>query len=143
MALLEFAPQAVSESAGIILLQSEDWQYRFEIYPWPAGGPLLRLACAEGAERETVISGECSAAVTQPPERQLVLAACCEEMRLSFFYGKDQYSLIRFADGLDARILSTEYTGGFVGTLAGVFASGNGKDTGNYADVFWAEYKEL
>ena len=67
----------------------------------------------------------------------------CEEMKLAFFYGKDQYSLIRFADGIDARILSTEYAGGFTGTLAGVFASGNGKNTENFADVFWAEYRGL
>lgn len=142
MAATEFTPQADSEAAGIILLQSEDWQYRFEIYPGPCG-PALRLAYAAGEGQETVISGECSAEVMQSPEKRLILAACCDEMRLSFFYGKDQYSLIPFANGLDGRILSTEYAGGFVGTLAGVFASGNGFDTDNYADVLWAEYKEL
>jgi beta-xylosidase len=78
------------------------------------------------------------------PEAKIVLAARCEEMALSFFYGKDQYSLICFEDHIDAKILSTEYSGGFVGTLAGVYAgSGNGKNSENYADVFWAEYKEL
>ena len=140
-ASMEFSPKTEGETAGIILLQSEDWQYRFELFLSPAGTPSLRLVRAAGKEDEVIreqltVSGKLFAG----SGTSFVLAARCEEMEISFFYGKDQYSLERFADRLDARILSTEYAGGFVGTLAGVFASGNGKDTDNYADVFWAEY---
>jgi alpha-N-arabinofuranosidase len=139
---VEFTPKTRGESAGIILLQSEDWQYRFELFLADSGRPSLRLVRAAGKEDEIIASVECSE--IECPEcaarTRLVLAARCDEMELSFFYGKDQYSLKHYAGPVDGRILSSEYAGGFVGTLAGVFASGNGKDTGNYADVFWAEY---
>jgi alpha-N-arabinofuranosidase len=145
MAALEFNPQQTCESAGIILLQSEDFQYRLELYAGSAATEAelsLRLIRATGKADEIVVSGNWSEAA-QSPSGPLILAARCEEMKLSFFYGKDQYSLECFANGLDARILSTEYAGGFTGLVAGVFASGNGTNTGNYADVLWAEYQGL
>jgi len=135
-AALEFTPKAPGESAGIILLQNEDWQYRFELFLAGSGDTALRLIRAAGsADEEIVASGK-----AEKVPRTVVLAARCEDMTLAFFYGKDQYNLKPFAGGVDGHILSAEFSGSFVGTLAGVFASGNGSDTGNYADVFWAEY---
>jgi alpha-N-arabinofuranosidase len=136
-AAIKFTPKA-DETAGIILLQSEDYQFRFEIFNNSYGRPSLRLIRAAGKIDEVIAEGECLM-----PETHIVLAARCDEMAVSFFYGMNQYAMICFEDHLDAKILSTEYSGGFVGTVAGVYASGNGKDIDNYADVFWAEYKEL
>jgi len=133
----EFTPKTENESSGIILLQSEDYQYRFEICVI-SGKLSLRLVRAAGKSDEIIAQEECDKNLTK-----MVLAARCEEMALSFFYGKDQYSLACFSDHLDARILSTEIAGGFVGAMAGVFASGNGKSTDNHSDVIWAEYKGL
>jgi len=135
---LEFTPKTASESAGIVLLQSEDYQFRYEICIGLSGKPSLRLMRAEGKNDEKLAEAECP--VT---EKNMVLAVRCEEMALSFFCGKDQYSLACFSDHHDAKILSTEFSGGFTGLVAGVFASGNGKDTEHYADVLWAEYKEI
>jgi hypothetical protein len=47
----------------------------------------------------------------------------------------------KLACGVDGSILSTEYSAGFEGTVAGVFASGSGQDSPDYADVAWAEYR--
>lgn len=139
-ALMEFTPNTAGETAGIILLQSEDFNYRLEIYCSASGDLALRLLKAAGKDKEDeIIKTEKISA----REKSIVLAARCEEMKISFYYGKDQYSLTCFADDLDSRVLSTEYAGGFVGSLAGVFATGNGKDTDNYADILWAEYKGL
>jgi len=137
-AAIAFTPKAAGESAGIILLQSEDWQYRFELFLGEGGRPALRLIRAAGSQEEEIITADEAAALPQT----VILAARCEDMALSFFYGIEQNNLKFFAGGVDGRILSTEYSGGFVGTLAGVFATGNGTDTGNYADVFWAEYRQ-
>jgi len=136
-ASMEFAPNTETETAGIILLQNENFQFRLEVFR-ASNGVSLRLVRADGKEEKIIVQTN-----TDSSQKQIVLAAVCEEMALSFFYGKDQYSLVCIADQEDARILSTEYAGGFVGTLAGLFASGNGKNTDNYADFFWAEYKEL
>jgi alpha-N-arabinofuranosidase len=137
-ASMHFLPRTSSDSAGIVLLQNEDYQYRFEIYNNTFNKPSLRLIRAMGKNDEVLTEGEC-----MMPETNIILAARCEEMAISFFYGKDQYSLTCFADHIDANILSTEFSGGFVGTLAGIYATGNGKDCVNHADVLWAEYKEL
>ncbi|MDR1869037.1 MAG: glycoside hydrolase family 43 protein [Treponema sp.] len=137
-AAMEFSPKSECETAGIILIQSEDWQYRFELHLTMTGKISLKLIKAAGKEDEIIADRECP--ITG---KSLILAAKCEDMKLSFFYGEDQYSLKLFAAGEDARILSTEFAGGFVGAVAGVFASGNGKNTDNYADVFWAEYRGL
>jgi alpha-N-arabinofuranosidase len=134
---MEFSPKTESETAGIILLQSEDFQYRLEI-SGNSDNVLLRLVRAAGKEDESIAEKNITTM-----GKQIVLAAICEEMSIAFFYGKDQYSLVCLADNMDARILSTEFAGGFTGTLAGLFASGNGKDTDNYCDFFWAELKEL
>jgi alpha-N-arabinofuranosidase len=138
-AAIEFAPQTAGETAGIILLQSEDWQYRFELFLADSGHPALRLIRAAGSDKEEAViaAGECPIAAGHT----VVLAARCEQTALSFSYGTSPRSLRPFAEGVDGRILSTEYSGGFVGTLAGVFASGNGSDAGNYADALWAEYQ--
>jgi len=136
--LMEFTPKKESESAGLILLQSEDYQYRLEKYLSPNGIFMIRLIKAAGKEDEIIASARCP-----KDETQLTLAAINKDMKLSFLYGKDGNSLICLKDNMDARILSTEYAGGFVGTLAGVFATGGGENTGNYADVIFADYRGL
>ena len=140
-AAMELSLKNENETAGIILLQSEDWHYRLEILS-KGDSFHLRLVrvCGKEKENEEIVKSE---KISKESTENLILGAKCEEMKLSFFYGKDQYSPEMFADNIDARILSTEYAGGFVGSLAGVFASGNGKDSDGFADVFWAEYREL
>jgi len=136
--LIEFTPKKENEAAGLIILQSEDYQYRLEKYLSPNGNCMLRLIKAAGKEDELIAFVECP-----KDAAPLVLAAVNKDMKLSFFYGKDKDSLKCLKDNMDARILSTEYAGGFVGSLAGIFAAGNGENTGNYADILFADYKGL
>jgi len=135
MAAMEFLPKAANESAGIVIFQNENWHYRFEI-----SLNTLKIIRAAGKEDEVIFTGP----ITNN-ESQIVLAVGCADMKLAFFTGKDQHSLKPFYknDSVTAHILSTEHAGGFVGTLAGVFATSNWKESSNYADVLWAEYKEI
>jgi alpha-N-arabinofuranosidase len=137
---IEFIPKTSEESAGLILLQSEDYQYRLELFLSSSNSQNLRLIkrCGKDIDEEIVNITE----LRSPPKR-LILKANCLDMKISFFYEIDNHNMIKIADNQDARILSTEYAGGFVGSLAGVFASGNGSDTENYADCIWAEYREM
>jgi alpha-N-arabinofuranosidase len=134
----EFTPKTENEAAGLIILQSEDYHYRFEKYLSSNGNFMLCLVKAAGKEDEIMAEAECP-----KDETALMLSASCEHMKLSFYYGKDKNSLKCLINNMDARILSTEYAGGFVGTLAGVFASGNGNNTDNYADIIFADYRGL
>jgi len=138
---IEFIPKNEKECAGLVLLQSEDFHYRLEIFLSPQNNcRSLRLIKAAG---ENVNEEIVNVTELHSPKKLIILKANCINMKLSFFYETDNKNMIKLSDGQDARILSTEYAGGFVGSLAGVFASGNGTDTENYADVLWAEYKEL
>ena len=136
--LMEFTPKKENESAGLILLQSENYQYRLEKYLSPNGNSMIRLIKAAGKDDEIIASEE-----YPKDEMPFTLAAINKDMKLSFYYGKDKSSLVCLKDNMDTRILSTEYAGGFVGTLAGVFATGGGENTGNYADVIFADYRGL
>jgi len=137
---LEFVPKNANECAGIILLQNEDYQYRLEIFLYSKDIQSLRLIKAAGKNTDEEIINTVELHSVQ---KAIILKANCIDMELSFFYETDNKNMTKISDGHDARILSTEYAGGFVGSLAGVFASGNGTDTENYADILWAEYKEL
>jgi alpha-N-arabinofuranosidase len=140
-ASIEFAPKAKNETAGLILLQNENFHYRLELFD-SEKGLSIRLISAAGKPDEILAQTQSLEEISSKGN-SLVLAARCENMKISFYYGLDQYSLVCLADNIDARILSTEYAGGFVGSLAGVFASGNGEDTGNFADCHWGEYLGL
>jgi alpha-N-arabinofuranosidase len=45
------------------------------------------------------------------------------------------------ADHIDARILSTDIAGGFVGTTVGLYVTSNGTESKNYADFDFFYYK--
>jgi alpha-N-arabinofuranosidase len=47
------------------------------------------------------------------------------------------------AEGVDGRILSTPFAGGFVGAYIGMYASSNGQPGANAADFDWFEYVGL
>jgi alpha-N-arabinofuranosidase len=154
-ASLEFFPKEDNECAGLVLIQSEDYQYRFEICKTAAcpGGDLsLRIVRAAGKDDEVLIVVPCPefanfqndiSKINPGGEKTLILAVKSEGLVVSFYYGKDQYSLQEIPLAVDGSILSTEYSGGFVGVLVGIFAAANGKASANYADVKWAEYRSL
>lgn len=56
---------------------------------------------------------------------------------------KDKEQWILFVHGIKLEELSAELAGGFVGCTIGMYASGNGKETGGYADFKWFTYQGL
>jgi len=150
---IEFAPSGAA-SAGIALLQSEAFQYRFEVCAIE-GVPTLRVVRAAGAADEVVASRAVSSFVSAPvpgASVKLTLAVLADEQDLAFYAGADWESLVVVAEGVDGSILSTERAGGFVGTVLGLFASGNGVASGHavvangtpapaHADFDWFAYE--
>ncbi len=135
---MEFKPENEYEEAGIVLLQSENFQYRFAV--GRAGTDIvIRVIMASGAGRSDTVIAEnrFDAALSG-----FVLAVHADKQRLSFFSGKNMYHLHPVCSGVDARILSTDRAGGFVGTILGVYASGKAavENCTGYADFSWVEY---
>ena len=64
-----------------------------------------------------------------------------QDLRFSFSYDGKSYHIVKA--GVDARILSTDVAGGFVGNTMGLYCSSNGKESTNHADYDWLYYKNM
>lgn len=129
---LEFTPQTKGDTAGLVLLQSNDWQYRIEL-ALGNDGQEIRVVMAAGGP-DTVM------AKTPFSGGSVTLKAEAYNQNLTFSWGKTEENLEVIADGLDGRVLSTDRAGGFVGTVIGMFAS-SPLDGAKHADFRWFEYK--
>jgi beta-xylosidase len=58
----------------------------------------------------------------------------------SFYYSLDSEKWIPVMESIDGKYLSTTMAGGFVGTILGMYASSQGKESNNYAEFDWFEY---
>jgi xylan 1,4-beta-xylosidase len=66
------------------------------------------------------------------------LAISADEQSYSFYAGTDESAMVEVYKNLNGSFLGSETAGGYVGAYVGMFASGNGADSGNEAafDVF-------
>jgi len=126
------------QSAGIILLQNDFQSLRME------------LVCEGGKRKIRVVKGYrnlvpvltftlhdkpyvkeiCGEYVYENKECTMEITA--DEQDISFYIAA-QEGKIPIAEHLDGGFLGSETAGGFVGTYIGMFASGNGRDSDNYA----------
>jgi len=127
---LEFAPQRPQDAAGIALVQNDTHQFRLEAGCSLSGETEVRLVGAQGGADEVLAVGPWDGAT-------LVLAVSADDHRLTFWAGPSSSELAPVIRNVEGRRLSTEQAGGFVGTLAGVFATGS--DQENWAAFHWFE----
>ncbi|MCM8710041.1 glycoside hydrolase family 43 protein [Clostridium sp. SYSU_GA19001] len=144
---MEFNPQKDYETAGLVLIQNNNFQYRFE-YSIVDGQKVIRLIkCIS----KTDINFALKTFNSENIERKLAQAAFDSEViylkvsadgqDYNFYYGDSLENMKLLIGNVDGRILSPDMAGGFVGTYIGMFASSNGKFSSNYADFDWFEYK--
>ncbi|MDR3597271.1 glycoside hydrolase family 43 protein [Clostridium sp.] len=131
--MMEFKPNHENESAGIAIVQSNEYHMRYE-YTKKNGKEVLQVVeCMEG--KDILISE------IEIDASRLYLKIVSKGQRLDFYYGTDgnDYKLLK----KDVHVinLSTEVAGGFVGCTIGMYGSSNGEMTNNYADFHWFEYK--
>jgi alpha-N-arabinofuranosidase len=133
-AKMEFTPADTNEIAGLISFQNEEFFYLLGkkivndtnvvgVFSYDKNTNLIKALATEaatGAEQRLKIEikgGLCSFYVKE---------------------GKNDWKLI--LENADNSILSTEKAGGFVGTILGMYASSNGKQSANTAKFDWFEY---
>jgi len=133
--LLEFQPEKSGEVAGLVLLQSNDYQFRMECV-YDDHSSMIRLVKRE-AGNDHVISQH------KIDGFKLYMKVEAEGQDYSFYYGKTMDDFRLLASHVDGRILSTDIAGGFVGAYIGMYASSNGRQSQNSADFDWFEYKGL
>lgn len=143
---MHFEP-ADQESAGLALVQQMNNQYHLEL-ACVEGQTMLQLTLyQEEFVSKPYLPGFRSStrsrvAAQVPYEGSgIVLKITGNDRKYRFWYGTDEEHLILLAEG-DAADISTEQIGAMTGTMAGMYATGNGKRIDNKASFEWFELKE-
>lgn len=133
---MEFSPENANESAGLVILQNEEFHYRFVYTLNDDGDRVVRLF-----QR---ISGDEALMAEQAVEADvLYLKIGAEGQDYGFYYAVEPDQWQPLAEQVDGRILSTPVAGGFVGAMVGPYASSNGQVSDNHADFDWFDYRGL
>jgi alpha-N-arabinofuranosidase len=139
-AMMEFDPLNDNEEAGIAIIQNQDYNYRL-VKMKRGEDKLIRLIkCCDGKE-EVLAEAIDSNQDSRKRQIQLRIRADLQDLTFSYSYDNQSYHILK--SGVDARILSTDVAGGFVGNTMGLYCSSNGLDSSNYADFDWIKYKNI
>ncbi|MBI5563339.1 MAG: glycoside hydrolase family 43 protein, partial [Chloroflexi bacterium] len=131
---MEFTPQAANECAGLVLIQNNDFHFRFAVTRTDQA--VIRLIKrAAGVEEilaeQPFVAGRC------------YLKVEAHEQAYNFYVADSIDRWQPVAKGVDGRILSTPVAGGFVGAVIALYASSNGQVSDSVADFDWFEYVGL
>lgn len=128
---MEFTPRNDHECAGLVLLQNNNFHYRFVVTQETSS--VVRLIKRAHATEETLAEQP-----AQAGRVYLKVEARGQDYNFYIAHEPDQWRPV--AEKVDGRILSTPVAGGFVGTCIGMYASSNGQPSTNRADFDWFEY---
>lgn len=134
-AAIDFEPKNESESAGIVLLQNNDYHFRVEKL-LSGGKPVIRLTRREKGI-ETIL------AENPLSSKTFYIIVGAKGQDYGFSYSTDDKNWTILKEKEDGRILSRTLAGGFIGAYIGMYASSNGVPSSNVADFDWFEYKGL
>lgn len=128
--LVSFTPNDEQEQAGIAIYQSQSYNYQMLIGKYDQK-TKISLVRTYDDKMETIAEAHLDDLY---PDIYLRIRERGQD--LTFTYSTDNITYHTLADHIDARMLSTDVAGGFVGNTIGVYATSNGKtsDTAAYFD---------
>jgi alpha-N-arabinofuranosidase len=129
-ASMEFTPQSVNECAGLVLIQNNNFHFRFVVTF--ENEPVIHLVKRSHGQEELLAAQPITAG-------HCVLKITAHEQNYNFYYSTNGL-WHTLAENIDGRILSTPVAGGFVGAYIAMYASSNGQPSTNHADFEWFEY---
>lgn len=132
---LLFTPKSENEEAGLVIFQSQSFNYQLLVSKNKASNSVIRLLKVERDETTELNKIELDSFYENVT---LKMVQNCQD--LSFFY-KVNDAYVPVAINLDARMLSTDVAGGFIGNTIGIYATSNGKDTDTTAAFDYLEVK--
>lgn len=133
---LNFVAKAENEKAGMMIFQNETHFY-YICKSVSKGKAVVQLFKAERASNSMILVKQEALAKANDP---LFLKITAEKDKYSFWFAtqKDRWNLLQ--GGLDGKYLSTRDAGGFVGSLFAMYATSDGKASGNTAAFNWFGY---
>ncbi|MCS7464337.1 glycoside hydrolase family 43 protein [Paenibacillus doosanensis] len=133
--VMEFKPRRQGETAGAVLLQNQDYQFRME-HAYTEARTVIRLVERKAGEERLLAERPVDAS-------RLYLKVEAVGQAYHFYYGTEAEVWHTLAENADGTILSTDVAGGFIGAYIGLFASSEGQASEAYADFDWFEYREI
>lgn len=136
-----FNPKDSNEQAGLLVFQNEQHYYLLCLSA-EKGKKVVQLTRGAGnkaTDKKPIVLA--TAPVKTGKKSTLQLKVETTGNAYSFYYNTDGKTWKLLMDKVDARFLSTETAGGFVGVLYAMYASSNGKPTTNKAVFNWFECK--
>lgn len=132
---MQFDAQADGEAAGLVIIQNNHYHVRLE-KTFDKGESVVRVVQRINDEEQIMAQ--------VPSSGDTLYLKIVERGRwIHFFCGETMETNQLIFENFDAKMLSTEITGGFVGCCIGLFATGNGIKSNNYSDFNWFEYDPI
>lgn len=132
---LDFSPKSEKEKAGLTIFQDEAHFY-FLSKSIKEGKPMVQLFKSAATGKEMELISEMPIPDAKKPVKLRIVA---EGDTYSFYFSKgSSWELLK--DKVDARFLSTEVAGGFIGCLFGMYATSSGEPTTNSASFKYLKY---
>lgn len=148
LAKMSFKPKE-GESAGLAIMQSMNHQLRIE-RTCENGVQLLKLIISiTDYDRPPYIPGfsykqnEEIIACVPYDDNELILGFNANHESYDFIYGDNLENMNLIAKNVDCGMINPEKVGCMAGTLIGMFATANGKESDNIAEFDWFEIKEV
>ncbi|MBX0291310.1 glycoside hydrolase family 43 protein [Hymenobacter sp. HSC-4F20] len=134
---LTFAAKTENETAGLVIFQDEKHFY-YLCKSVENGKPVVQLlkSTADAKKTELLAKAPLKAAAGKV---QLRINADGDTYSFRFSEDGKNYTLLK--DKVDARFLSTQVAGGFIGCLYGMYGTSAGQPTTNTASFKWLKYE--
>jgi alpha-N-arabinofuranosidase len=134
-ARIDFSPAREGEEAGLVLYRAPRFRYEFGVRRGRDGREVF-VRQTVGAYISTL-----TASVVAPGADPLVLQIDAEPDRYTFAWGSSSDRLQPIG-GAEARLLSSEVAGGFIGTYVGMYALARNDDPSPAPAAFdWFDYE--
>jgi len=129
---LNFTPQKEKETAGIMAFQNGFYYYLGKTLSGTKQVVQLK------SHSYTAIKIELS---EEDAKKPLFLKIEAKGKFYNFYYATTPNEWRVVKENMDGNLLSTDYAGGFVGVVFGMYASSQKRQSENYAHFDWFEYK--
>jgi alpha-N-arabinofuranosidase len=140
-----FMPQQ-TEGAGLVVMQAMNHMYKLERRK-KDGNQVLMLVLSTAdydlpnyMPQFTCETKEAVIASVVWPEEDIILSVELDNETFTFRYGSDEEHLKELAV-CDGALINPEKVGCMVGTMVGMYATGNGESVDNRAEFDWFELK--
>ncbi|MGC4022580.1 MAG: glycoside hydrolase family 43 protein [Cyclobacteriaceae bacterium] len=131
---MNFTAQTENEKAGLLVFQNDN-HYYFLCKSVENNQAVVQLYQSKGNNSMELIASE------KISDSELQLKIVAKEKTYSFLFSTNRNHWVTLKENVDAKFLSTQTGGGFVGSLYAMYATSNGKMSNNKAYFDWFNYQ--